>query len=62
MPDDTSKRSEHIPEKEHPLHKKNFEGGSKPEDHDRRTGRPRAAVRQDSDVLGDVSPRDETRS
>lgn len=60
MPDDTSLRSEHVPEKEHPLAKKNFDSGLKAENEDpQHPGRPLRANRQDG-MLGDVSPRDET--
>lgn len=60
-PSDTSLASEHIPAKEHPLHKKNFEGegrGSLTEPG--HPDRPAVAVRQDAG-LGDTSTRDETR-
>lgn len=60
MPDDTSLRSEHVPEKTHPLAEKNFGSGLKKENEDpRHPGRAARAVRQDG-MVGDVSPRDET--
>lgn len=57
MPDDTSKASGHIPETSNPLAEKNVDSVDLRDG----KGRPLRQSRQVG-VLGDVGPRDETRS